>query len=106
MNTQILDETVSVIREVLRRQQKDYAGKMQASLLLRDDLGLDSIDMVILQVALEDNYHIRFDPLEDDFSKLFYRIGSLCEYLDGKTGGRDEYQQRQSGFEEDNEENL
>lgn len=106
MKIQILEETVSVIREVLRRQQKESAGEMPASALLRDDLGLDSIDLVILQVELEDRFQIRFDPLEDDFSRLFYSIGSLCEYLDGKTGGRDAYSERQSGFEEDHKENL
>lgn len=48
---------------------------------LRDDLYLDSINMVCLQVALEDKFQFRFDPNVDNFFEIFYTVGSLVEHI-------------------------
>ncbi len=48
---------------------------------LRDDLGLDSIGIVNLQVSIEDEFDIRFNPLETDFATVFYSIDSVVEFI-------------------------
>lgn len=48
---------------------------------LRDDFGFDSIGIVSLQVSIEDEFDIRFNPLETDFAKVFYSIDTLVEFI-------------------------
>lgn len=51
---------------------------------LAEDLQLDSFSIITLQVAIEDNFHIRFDPLEDDFVEIFCTMGQLVDFVDRK----------------------
>ncbi len=51
---------------------------------LRDDLEMDSLDMVMFQVEIEDEFRIVFDPIEDDFERIFETFGSLCSYLESR----------------------
>lgn len=53
---------------------------------LEYDLCLDSLEMASLQIAVEDAFHFEFDPINDDFEKCFYSIGSLCQYIADKCG--------------------
>jgi acyl carrier protein len=48
---------------------------------LREDLGLDSIHLVELQVAIEDCFQVTFDPTDDEFLDAFVTIGSLEAYV-------------------------
>lgn len=48
---------------------------------LRSGLELDSLNMVMLQVEIEEEFRFTFDPIEDDFEKIFETFGSLCNYL-------------------------
>jgi len=48
---------------------------------LREDLGLDSLGMVNLQVSIEDEFGIRFDPVETDLTEVFNTINSLIEFV-------------------------
>jgi acyl carrier protein len=45
------------------------------------DLGLDSMDIVRLQVVLEDFYGIRFDPETTDFDKVFATPETLAIHV-------------------------
>ena len=92
MNVQVFNETISIIMEVLQKHHKEFGREIQGNVLLKDDLGLDSIDLVILQVELEDKFRIRFEPLEDNFSKIFYSIKTLCDCLEKKIGENNGYQ--------------
>lgn len=49
--------------------------------LLRKDLGFDSLAIVHLQVAIEDEFEIRFDPVNTDFITVFETVGSLSDFL-------------------------
>lgn len=51
---------------------------------LADDLQLDSFSIVTLQVAIEDNFKIQFDPLEDDFVEIFCNMGRLVDFVNEK----------------------
>ena len=55
---------------------------------LRDDLKLDSINLVNLQVEIEDCFNIRFNPLETDLGLIFKTVDSLLNYLG--SGEKDE----------------
>jgi acyl carrier protein len=55
---------------------------------LRDDLKLDSINLVNLQVEIEDCFNIRFNPLEADLALIFKTVGSLSRFL--QSGEHDE----------------
>ena len=49
---------------------------------LRNDLKLDSISIINLQILVEDEFNIRFNPLETDLSKVFNRVSSLVRYIE------------------------
>lgn len=49
---------------------------------LREDLELDSVAMVNLQVAIEDEFDIRFDPIETDLAEVFDTVGSLADFIE------------------------
>jgi acyl carrier protein len=48
---------------------------------LRDGLGLDSLHLVELQVAIEDAFQVVFDPTDDQFLDAFTTIGALETYV-------------------------
>jgi len=48
---------------------------------LGDDLGLDSVHLVDLTVAIEDEFNIRFDPMEVDLVEVFKTVESLVDYI-------------------------
>lgn len=48
---------------------------------LQEDLELDSLAMVNLQVAIEDRFNIRFDPISMDLVEVFETVGSLAGFL-------------------------
>ncbi len=48
---------------------------------LREDLEFDSIMLVVLQIDIEDAFHIRFNPLTDDCSVVFTTIRNICFYI-------------------------
>lgn len=48
-----------------------------ANMSLTDDLDMESLQIVTLQIELEDEFNISFDPLEDDFFEIFRTIGSI-----------------------------
>ncbi|MDD6261597.1 MAG: phosphopantetheine-binding protein [Clostridiales bacterium] len=46
------------------------------------DLGLDSLNMMLLAVQVEDEFGFRFDDMP-----TFETVGDLCRYIDNKTSG-------------------
>jgi len=48
---------------------------------LREDLQLDSLQMVTLSISLEDEFGLFFDPLDMDLVEIFATIGSLVDFL-------------------------
>ena len=57
---------------------------LELEINLRDDLGMDSLTMVMLQVQIEEEFRFKFDPIEDDFERIFETFGSLYHYLESK----------------------
>lgn len=57
------------------------SGKIVYEHRFREDLGLDSLAMVDLMVAVEDTFQVYFDPIQMDLDKVFESIGSLAEFI-------------------------
>ena len=55
---------------------------IKAEYRLRDDLEIDSLDMVTLQLAIEEKFDIRFDPIETNLADVFETVGSVAMFLD------------------------
>ena len=88
-NTLRTDQTLDKIRQIAA----DIPGCFFASdqLLpehrLREDLGLDSLAMVDLMVAIEDTLDVYFDPVQMDLDVAFETVRSLADLVtELKTG--------------------
>ena len=44
---------------------------------IKKDLGFDSIMLVVLQIQIEDTFHIRFDLVQDDFQTIFTTVRNI-----------------------------
>lgn len=49
---------------------------------LREDLRLDSVNIVHLQVEIEDTFDIRFDPGTMDLASIFMTVSSLVDFIE------------------------
>lgn len=74
------DDIIALIRAEFsnRHDWRDIGGKTH----LTRELGLDSMDMVRVQVVLEDRYEFRFDPARTDFDAVFVTPETLAAYID------------------------
>jgi acyl carrier protein len=59
----------------------DVTGVAHPDARLREDLGLDSLHLVTLQVAVEDHYDIAFDPTDEHLADAFTTVGGLARYV-------------------------
>ena len=67
------------IRDVLAKQFELDPETITAETNLIDDIGADSLDVVELIMALEDEFGVKIS--DDDVAKLT-TVGRICEYLD------------------------
>jgi len=74
------------VTELVENCNKELERNIEAGDRIVEDLGFDSIQLINLQVTLEDTFDFMFDPIDDDFSVIFYNIDSICKYLEGKKG--------------------
>jgi acyl carrier protein len=49
---------------------------------LREDLQLDSISIINLQILIEDEFDIRFDPIENNLTEIFQTLNTLMKFLE------------------------
>jgi acyl carrier protein len=56
--------------------------EMTEATRLREDLGLESIAMIDLIVAIEDHFHVYFDPITMNLDEAFRTIGTLNALVD------------------------
>lgn len=83
MDQTLFDQIADHIRAECDRPNAD----IQPATRLQEDLGMESLQLVMLQVALEDTFRFTFDPLRDDFRLIFQTAGALCAYVKEKTDG-------------------
>jgi acyl carrier protein len=73
------DPTVCTLRRILASLDGCFleAERILPEHRLREDIGLDSLAMIDLLVAIEEEFHIYLDPLEVDLYSAFETVGSL-----------------------------
>jgi len=83
-----MSEVVAVIRDNFEslRTLEDLSSGSE----LHRDLGLDSLDIVRLQVAIEDHFDVRFDPIRDDLAEAFLSAGSLLKLIRSLVKGKNQ----------------
>lgn len=59
---------------------------IESGMLLREDLGLESVSLILLIVALEDAFNIRVDPLTVDLEEALESVTSLIAFVRGQLG--------------------
>lgn len=80
MNNEILQRISICINSALESKVDDINMNMS----LTEDLKMESIHLITLQVELEDEFGIQFDPLEDDFFMIFQSVASVYETIERK----------------------
>ncbi|MCT4688876.1 acyl carrier protein [Vallitalea sp.] len=78
----MLEKVITIIKDIL-----DTEESMNGETHLLDDLAMDSISMLYLQIAIEDKFNVKFDPLEDEFEFIFSNINNLCVAINKKIIG-------------------
>lgn len=67
------------IFEIIEEQLNLSGIELHESMSIRDDLGADSIDLVELVMALEDEYGI--EAVYEEIEKRVKTVGDIIEYL-------------------------
>jgi acyl carrier protein len=81
------DMTTEQISDLIRRLISEVPGcflrydQIQPEHRLQEDLGLDSLAMVDLMVAIEDNLDVYFDPVQLDLETAFETVCSLSNFV-------------------------
>jgi len=77
------EEVLKIIRRIIKERFHRVVQNKPILLedKLGDDLGLDSVHLVDLIVAIEDEFNIRFDPMEVDLVEVFKTVESLVNYI-------------------------
>lgn len=77
------EEVLQIVKRIMDEHFSDIIQKktILPEDRLQEDLGLDSVHLVDLTVALEDEFDIRFDPISVDFIEVFRTVDSLVNYI-------------------------
>ena len=78
------DAVLQIIQQILKNTMQSSANisHILPQHKLREDLELDSLAMVNLQVAIEDEFDMRFDPIENNLTEVFETVGSLMAFVE------------------------
>ena len=79
MSKEIYKKVVRCIEDACEREVAD----IMPSSRLREDLQMDSLQMILFQVRLEEEFLFSFDPMEE-MAKIFYSVESVCRYLENR----------------------
>lgn len=77
MEGNIYEKVVTCIKNVMGNEDLI----IQPESRLQEDLSLESIHILMLQVALEETFCFRFDPMEDNFRQIFACVKSVSDYV-------------------------
>lgn len=77
---------VEKIQQILRSNFSWITGDVELTTETRfiEDLRLDSINLVTLQVAVEDEFNLRFDPGVVDLAVVFSSVGEMARFIGGE----------------------
>ena len=77
MEQSIYDKVIECIKKVMEDKEQNILPESR----LQDDLLMESIHILMLQVALEETFYFQFDPMEDNFRQIFATVNSVCDYV-------------------------
>ena len=91
MNKPGREELENRIIEIVTEMFHNSAGynkdvTVNAETKIQDELGFDSIMLVVLQIDIEDAFHIRFDPVEEDLQQVFLSVRTLMDFVQNHMG--------------------
>jgi acyl carrier protein len=79
------DGESAVMDQITQLIAKHFAwaltGQLTVDTRLREHLDLDSLHLVELQVAIEDQFRVTFDPTDEEFLDAFVTVGALEMYV-------------------------
>lgn len=81
MDQKLFNKVVSCIQAAC----EGNVGEVRPESRLQEDLDMESLQLIMLQVELESAFHFTFDPLDDDFRKIFETAGSVYCYVKDQT---------------------
>ncbi|MBR4318421.1 MAG: acyl carrier protein [Oscillospiraceae bacterium] len=79
-------ETLEIIKKCVEKALEKNVPELHFEMSLSDDLEMESLQIVMLQVELEDAFGISFDPMEDDFFQIFSTVGGVYTAVKRKQG--------------------
>lgn len=75
-----MDQTLNHLKEILKDNLPDVdASQVTRDSVLLTDLGLDSLNMMLLAIVVEDAFHIHF---QEHFAPV--TVGDLCAYIEAQ----------------------
>ena len=77
MSEDVYGMVAGCIRNVMESSELEISPESR----LQEDLSFDSIHILMLQVALEEIFCFRFNPMEDNFRQIFATVGSIVDYI-------------------------
>lgn len=75
-----MDRIKSCVEHVLEHSLEQFPPGAH----LQDDMGMESMELVLLQVELEQEFQVTFDPITDNFFEIFQTVDTLCSAIDCK----------------------
>lgn len=81
------NKIIEIVTEMFRNSavyNKDVT--VNAETQIQDELGFDSIMLIVLQIDIEDAFHIRFDPVEEDLQQVFLTVRTLTDSVQNHMG--------------------
>ena len=95
--------TLSRVKKILKEQLGVEEDEIQMSSTFVDDLGADSLDIVELIMAFEEEFNIE---IPDEKAEKIRTVGDVVKYIDGETKGGSYKCQRLSRSKKSSKSNL
>lgn len=76
-----MEDVFEKVKKIISDKLGVESDKIKENSSFIDDLGADSLDVVDLAMALEDEFGVR---IEDDKLEKFITVGDVVSYLNGK----------------------
>lgn len=77
MNDLLLERVVRCVESSV----ENASAEITAESRLQEDLDMSSLELVMLQIALEEEFLISFDPINDDFGAIFQTVSSVYRFV-------------------------
>ena len=78
---------IGIVTEMFRNSAEYNKGiTINAETKIQEELGFDSVMLVVLQIDIEDAFQIRFDPVEEDLQQVFLSARTLTDSVQSHMG--------------------